>query len=108
MRCAIVGLAAERHRLKHGEWPADLAALVPDFLASAPLDPYTDAPLKYKKTGNGIVVFSVSPDGNYRGDYYDHPEPPAVIPPASPGQYYEFRLWDPIHRGRPLAERVAR
>ena len=25
---------------------------------------------------------------------------------AQPGQYYDFRLWDPIHRGKPLAERV--
>lgn len=108
VRCAIVGLAAERHRLEHGQWPADLAALVPEYLAAAPLDPYTDEPLKYKKAGNGIVVFSASPDGNYRGDYYDQPEPPAVVPPALPGQYYEFRLWDPIHRGKPLAERVAR
>ena len=81
---------------------------MPEYLAEVPLDPYTDEPLKYKKTGNGIVIFSVSPDGNYRGDYYDHPEPPAIVPPALPGQFYEFRLWDPIHRGQPLAERIAR
>jgi hypothetical protein len=106
-RCAIAALAAERYRLKHGQWPADLAALTLEFLAAVPADPYTDAPLKYCKTTNGVVVFSVGPDGTHKGDYYDQVEPPAPTPSGSPGSVYEFRLWDPALRGRPLAERLA-
>jgi hypothetical protein len=106
-RCAIVALAVERYRLKHGSWPVKLAVIAPEFLAKAPADPYTDEPLKYRKTADGVVVFSVGPNGNHNGDYYDRLEPPIAAPGTSPGNAYEFRLWNPAQRGRPLAERIA-
>jgi len=46
LRCAIVGLAAERYRLAHSQWPDSLSSLVPEFLANVPLDPYDAKPLR--------------------------------------------------------------
>jgi hypothetical protein len=108
LRCGAIGIALERYRLKHGQWPADLAALAPEFLKEVPADPYTGEPLKYRQTANGVVVFSVGPDGKRRGDFHDPPAADAVpLPGAAPGelQLYEFRLWDSELRGLPLAQR---
>jgi hypothetical protein len=103
MRCGIVALALDRYRLKHKEWPADLAKITPDFLAEVPIDPFTDEPLQYRKTDNGVVVFSYGPDGDHRGHCYD---PLAPMPPHWIAASCEFRLWDPVYRGKPLLERT--
>jgi hypothetical protein len=44
----ITALALERHHRAHGTYPDDLAALVPTFLASIPIDPIANAPLRYR------------------------------------------------------------
>jgi hypothetical protein len=59
-------LAAELFRRSHGHWPATLADLSPRFLPSAPLDPFTGQPLKYRAPSDpsGVPFFySVGPDG---------------------------------------------
>jgi hypothetical protein len=102
LRCATVAVAVERYRLRHGRWPADLAALRPEFLADVPLDPYTDEPLKYRKTGDGIVVYSVGPDGTQKGDYHDRRRvgDQQAQGIAEQDAEHEFRLWDPEARQR--------
>jgi len=64
-RAAEVLLAATRFRLATGGLPESMEALVPDFLARVPLDPFTkDAPLRLRRTDDGgIVVYAVGPDG---------------------------------------------
>jgi hypothetical protein len=96
LRCAMVALAVERYRLKHGVWPDDLLALVPEFIATIPADPYTDQPLKYRRAANGISVYSVGPDHTLVGDYFDRRRPadPAAPDPPIPPQSFEFHLWD--------------
>jgi hypothetical protein len=109
LRCAIVAVALERYRRKHGEWPADLAALMPEFLGKMPRDPYTGEALHYRQTANGVVVFSGGPDGKQAGDFYDKAQPagPAAAPGGPDmGEYYEFRLWDPPLRGVPVVQRA--
>ncbi|GDX99334.1 hypothetical protein LBMAG48_17380 [Phycisphaerae bacterium] len=44
----ITALALERHHRAHGTYSDDLAALVPTFLASIPIDPIDNAPLRYR------------------------------------------------------------
>jgi hypothetical protein len=44
----ITALALERHHRAHGTYSDDLAALVPTFLASMPIDPIDNAPLRYR------------------------------------------------------------
>lgn len=57
---AFVACALERYQLAHGAYPADLDALVPDFLARVPLDPVNGQPLHYQRTDGGrFVLWSV-------------------------------------------------
>jgi hypothetical protein len=102
LRCAMVALAVERYRLKHGAWPDDLAALMPEFIAAIPADPYTDQPVKYRMAPNGVSVYSVGPDRAFEGNFFDGQRPidPALVPNPPPSAF-EFRLWDPDARLRP-------
>ncbi len=59
-------LAAQAHRRDHGEFPENLAQLVPRFLPSVPLDPFDPAagPLRYRRDDAlKAVVWSVGDDG---------------------------------------------
>jgi hypothetical protein len=57
---AALACALERHRLAHGEFPATLAELTPQFVAKLPNDIITGEPLKYRRTADGgFVVYSV-------------------------------------------------
>jgi hypothetical protein len=59
-RTAIATIAAERFRRAHaGQPPPSLAALVPEFLASVPQDPFDGKPLKYRVAADSYVVYSV-------------------------------------------------
>ncbi|HHN77741.1 MAG TPA: hypothetical protein ENK11_03570 [Phycisphaerales bacterium] len=57
-----VAIALERSRLAEGAWPASLDALVPAYLDSIPVDPFTDGPLRYALGEGGPVVYSVGMD----------------------------------------------
>jgi hypothetical protein len=87
--CAVAGLATERYRLKHDRWPNELADLVAERLLDAvPADPYDGKPLRYRKTEDGVVIYSVGPSGNGKGDALD------ANPPNVKDDRVEFRLWD--------------
>jgi hypothetical protein len=59
-RTAIATIAAERFRRAHaGQPPPSLDALVPEFLAAVPLDPFDGKPLKYRVAPDSYVVYSV-------------------------------------------------
>jgi ABC-type transport system involved in multi-copper enzyme maturation permease subunit len=87
LRAAAAGLAAERYRRAHGEWPAALDALIPEYLAQRPSDLSSGVPLRYRRVGDGIVIDSRSEAGQN-----------AVATPAAAGSDQEFRLWDPARR----------
>jgi hypothetical protein len=69
---AEVGLALERYRQAKGEYPATLAALVPEFLPTVPMDPFTEKPLIYRTEPGGAVVYSVGAGGREDGKYNNH------------------------------------
>lgn len=48
-RGRLILCAIERYRLTHGEYPATLQALVPDTVASLPVDPFSGRPYSYKR-----------------------------------------------------------
>jgi hypothetical protein len=55
-----VAIAAERYRLKYGQWPDKLETLVPEFLAEVPGDPFNlPNPLRLVRTVDGLVVYSI-------------------------------------------------
>lgn len=51
-----LGVALRRHRLDHGSYPGDLAALVPAYLARLPIDPVTGRPPAYARSGDGFTL----------------------------------------------------
>jgi hypothetical protein len=67
----VVAIAAERFRLKHGEYPKNLDDLVPEFLAALPKDPFTGDSLSMARQGNDLMIYSVGPnrmdDGGNQG-----------------------------------------
>jgi hypothetical protein len=59
MLCAKVMLAAERYRRVEGHWPEGIADLVPRYLAAVPSDPFDGQPLRMRRFGEGLVIYSI-------------------------------------------------
>jgi hypothetical protein len=97
MRSALVMVAVERFRQAHQRWPNALEELVPPFLEKIPDDPYTGTRLLYRRLPDGVVIYSVGPDGVDNGGNIRPQNPPTAFG-VSPGADIGFRLWDPKHR----------
>ena len=66
-RSASVLLAIERYRRVHdGRSPESLSALVPEYLPSVPIDPYSGQELRYRSEPDRVAVYSVG--GNRKDD----------------------------------------
>lgn len=81
-----IALAIERFRRKHGRPPKNLEELVPNFLPMVPLDPFADQPLRFKSSGDGLLIYSVGSDGIDNGGTEDSgkAEPDIVIRVGTP------------------------
>ncbi len=68
-RLAAVAIAVRLYEVDHGRRPQTLAALVPEYLAAVPIDPYTDppVPLRYAPHHDPPVIYSVHNDGHDDG-----------------------------------------
>jgi hypothetical protein len=92
LNCAQIGMALECYRLAHGAWPETLNELVPGLLTAIPEDPFGSGRLHYRRLDDGVVVYSVGPDGKGNGGVL------ARQGPKTPNTDLGFRLWDPGHR----------
>lgn len=65
MRLLIAELALQAYHLEHGQLPARLTELVPEYLPEVPIDPLSEdsLPLKYRLTEDGYLLYSVGHDG---------------------------------------------
>lgn len=64
----ITAIALKRYQLRHGEYPASLDALVPEFLLSIPLDPVDGKPLRYHPNTDGTyLLYSIGTNGKDDG-----------------------------------------
>jgi len=70
-RCAIAAVAAERFRLANGHWPESLVELTPKYLQEVPLDPFDGKPLRFRESAEGVLIYSVGPDGKDDGGKID-------------------------------------
>jgi hypothetical protein len=95
LRTAIAAMAAERYRQVQGRWPAALADLVPKYLEKVPVDPFDQAPLRLRKTVDGLVIYSVGPDGQDNGGNI-------TSNPMQAGTDMGFLLWDADKRRQAL------
>jgi hypothetical protein len=93
LRCAVVAVAVERYRRRHGRWPAKLDDLVPEFLPALPNDPFTGRPLHYRTTEDGVMIWSVGVDGQDDNGRVDR-----ALARHLKGQDLRFRLWNPDRR----------
>jgi hypothetical protein len=92
LRVGDAALAVEQWRLAHGRWPDSLDELVPELLTEVPDDPFCDDKIRYRRTEDGVVVYSVGPDGQD-----DNGTPQEE---ATDARYdVTFRLLDPELRG---------
>ena len=67
-RMAVTAIALERFRLKHGEYPAGLRELVPEYLPKTPIDLMDGKPLRYRRKDDGtFLLYSVGEDGKDDG-----------------------------------------
>ncbi len=89
-RCAAVGIACERYRLKHNTWPSRLGDLAELIDPNDLIDPCDGEPLRFKLLDDGAVVYSVGKNGvDDEGDVFgDFGDPNDV----------GFRLWNADRR----------
>jgi len=68
-KASVTGaIALKRYQLKHGEYPATLAALVPEFVSKVPHDPMDGQPLRYRSNQDGtFLLYSIGDDGKDDG-----------------------------------------
>src|SRR6185369_14676771 len=90
-------IAVERYRQANGRWPDRLDELKPRYLKEVPLDPYDGKPLRYRRLGDGVIVYSVGPDGADDGGVLDRQNPQRA------GADLGWRLWDVKKRRQPPA-----
>jgi hypothetical protein len=88
-RSAVAGLAAEQFRRTNGHWPTSLNELFPAFLTALPRDPFDLQALRLVRVPDGIVIYSVGPDGTDDG---------GDVVPGKNGRDIGIRLWDPDKR----------
>ena len=67
----LVLIAAERHRIKHGDWPESIDVIDPLILPKAPLDFHTDRPLLLDRPEGRYIVHSVGPNLTDEHGAYD-------------------------------------
>ncbi len=72
--------AIERYRRKHGTAPPGLDALTPGYLPDIPRDPFDLQPMRYRREGDGYVLYSVGEDGtDNNGARSDNPAEGDVV-----------------------------
>jgi hypothetical protein len=92
-RLLIAELALRAFQLEYGELPTRLEQLMPEFLGQLPIDPFApdDLPLRYFRTDDRSVVYSVSFDGEDDGGQAPAREESGLLDPFGDG---DLRLED--------------
>ncbi len=63
LRLALTAVALEQFRAAHNNlYPAGLSELTPNYLVATLMDPFDGQPLRYRKQGDGYVLYSIGPD----------------------------------------------
>jgi hypothetical protein len=87
-RLLVTAIALKRYQLRHGKYPADLNALVPEFLRQVSVDLMDGQPLRYRPKPDGtFLLYSVGEDGEDNGGD-PTPKEPATT---------KFKVWYKAH-----------
>jgi hypothetical protein len=57
-----LAVAATAHKAKHGQYPAKLRDLVPEFIPEVPLDPFDGRPIRLRRADGLLVLYSIGQD----------------------------------------------
>ncbi|WP_169976629.1 hypothetical protein [Tautonia rosea] len=90
----VVLLAAERYRLRHGDWPASIEAIDDELLPGVPLDPFSGEVFRLHRPEGRFVVASIGPNGQDDGGEYE----PRAWPQGGPDDVGAV-AWDAELRG---------
>lgn len=104
-------IAIERWRVRHGEYPESLEALVPECARALPIDPYSGRPFGYRRVdpeadllGRPYLLWTVGADGRDDGGN-EHIDPRGPLPffhaPWSTPEGYDL----PMRRASPIPRR---
>jgi hypothetical protein len=63
----LADLAIRLYHRDYCRWPASLDDLAPDYLRTVPTDPHVGAPLIYRPSDDGFILYSVGQDGRDNG-----------------------------------------
>ncbi|MCH8828760.1 MAG: hypothetical protein IID45_04205, partial [Planctomycetes bacterium] len=63
----LIGLGLAAYQAERGSYPQTLARLTPKYAAAVPADLFSGKPLKYKRTENGFLLYSVGRNGKDEG-----------------------------------------
>ena len=89
---AVAAIAIKRYQLRYGKLPADLGALVPEFLAEAPRDRMDGKPLRYRVNAQaGFMLYSVGSDGTDNGG--DGAQANGPSPTTPPNNWLSGKDW---------------
>jgi hypothetical protein len=82
----ITAIALKLYQLKQGNYPPDLHSLVPEYVATVPLDPADGKPLRYRLKADGtFLLYSIGVDGK---DDNGNPSSGNGYSFAPPAEYY--------------------
>ena len=85
LNAAQCALLVEKYRLDNGgRLPSGLEELVPDYVDTLPVDPYDGGYIKYKKTEDGYIVYSIGDDQKDDGGL---PDPEPILGLYRPSRY---------------------
>jgi hypothetical protein len=103
-KVTLAAIALKRYQLRHGAFPSELQALVPEFSSEVPRDPVDGKPLRYRPNADGTFLLysigadgkdgggDVTPGGNYKTFYWlQSPDWvwPQAATPAEVQDYYD-------------------
>ncbi|MDY3551579.1 hypothetical protein R5W24_000657 [Gemmata sp. JC717] len=94
---ASVCLACERHRIKTGRFPRELAELVPAFLPAVPVGPFDCQPPVYRVYPDRVAVTYFWPNS-------PPSSPSKELDESGTGQRAGYQLWNPDQRRAPAEE----
>src|SRR5262249_55851468 len=98
LRGAFVAVAAERYPLARGQWPHPLGALRgAGYIGEVPSALYDGRRLRLGRREDGLVIYSLGPDGEDNGGHVVFQKAPAR------GTDVGLRLWDVARRRQPPA-----
>ena len=89
---AMTACALERYKMENKQYPKELSALAPKFLAAVPMDPFDGKPLSYKLEADGsFILYSIGPDQMDQGGLVVLNKPGTALDPENGDLVWSYK-----------------